>query len=154
MAVFDGRLEGARGGGAFVGIPGDVLTVLGGGKRFRVRGSLNGVGFESSAMTMGGDRVCLGVHKATREAAGVRVGDTVHVELERDERERVVEVPPDLEAAFAGDPEARAAFERLSFTNRREYAEWVGGAKRAQTRERRLVKAVAMLRAGVRHPHG
>ena len=90
--------------------------------------------------------------QGTREAADVRVGDTVHVEVERDERERVVEVPPDLEAAFAGDPEARAAFERLSFTHRREYAEWVGGAKRTQTRERRLVKALAMLRAGVKHP--
>ena len=77
MPVFDGTLEGARGGGAFVEIPGDVLTAVGGGKRFRVRGSLNGVGFESSTMTMGGNRVCLGVHKATREAAGVRVGDTV-----------------------------------------------------------------------------
>jgi hypothetical protein len=152
MAVFDGRLEGARGGGALVEIPRDVVTALGGGKRFRVRGSLNGVGFESSTMGMGGNRVCLGVHKATREAAAVRVGDTVHVELERDERERVVEVPPDLEAALAGEPEARAAFERLSFTHRREYAEWVGGAKRAQTRERRLVKTVAMLRAGVKHP--
>ena len=152
MAVFHGRLEGARGGGAFVEIPGDVLTALGGGKRFRVRGALNGVGFESSTMTMGGDGVCLGVHKATREAAGVREGDTVHVELERDERERVVQVPPDLEAALAGDPEARAAFERLSFTNRREYAEWVAGAKRTETRERRLVKTVAMLRAGVKHP--
>jgi Bacteriocin-protection, YdeI or OmpD-Associated/Domain of unknown function (DUF1905) len=152
MAVFDGTLEAARGGGAFVEIPADALTALGGGKRFRVRGSLNGVGFESSTMSMGGGRVCLGVHKATREAAGVGDGDTIHVELERDERERVVEVPAVLEAALAADPEARAAFDRLSFTHRREYAQWVGGAKRAETRERRLVKAVAMLRDGVKHP--
>jgi hypothetical protein len=152
MAAFDGTLEAARGGGAFVEIPPDALAALGGGKRFRVRGSLNAVGFESSTMGMGGDRVCLGVHKATREAAGVGVGDTIHVELERDERRRLVEVPPELEAALAGDPEARAAFDRLSFTHRREYADWVGGAKRAQTRERRLVKAIAMLRAGIKHP--
>jgi hypothetical protein len=152
MAVFDGTLEAARGGGAFVEIPGDALAALGGGRRFRVRGSLNGVGFESSTMAMGGDRVCLGVHKATREAAGVGVGDTIHVELERDDRERVLEVQPELEAALAGDAEARAAFDRLSFTHRREFAEWIGGAKRAETRERRLVKATAMLRAGVKHP--
>jgi bacteriocin resistance YdeI/OmpD-like protein/uncharacterized protein DUF1905 len=152
MPVFDGTLETARGGGAFVEIPGDALAALGGGKRFRVRGSLDGVGFESSTMAMGEGRVCVGVHKATREAAGVGVGDTIHVELERDERERVVEVSPELEAALAGDAGARAAFDRLSFTHRREYAEWVGGAKRPETRERRLVKAVEMLRAGVKHP--
>jgi hypothetical protein len=152
MAAFDGTLEAARGGGAYVEIPGDALAALGGGTRFRVRGSLDGVGFESSTMAMGEGRVCLGVHKATREAAGVDVGDTIHVELERDERERVVAVPPELEAALAADPDARAAFDGLSFTNRREYAEWVGAAKRAETRERRLVKAIELLRAGVKHP--
>jgi hypothetical protein len=152
MVVFDGTLEAARGGGAFVEIPGAALAALGGGKRFRVRGSLNGVSFESSAVAMGGDRVYLGVHKASREAARVGVGDMIHVELERDERERSLEVPPELEAALAGDLEARAAFDRLSFTHRREYAEWVDGAKRAEARERRLVKAVAMLHAGVKHP--
>jgi uncharacterized protein YdeI (YjbR/CyaY-like superfamily) len=103
-------------------------------------------------MAMGEGRVCVGVHKATREAAGVGVGDTIHVELERDERERVVEVSPELEAALAGDAGARPAFDRLSFTHRREYAEWVGGAKRPETRERRLVKPVEMLRAGVKRP--
>jgi bacteriocin resistance YdeI/OmpD-like protein/uncharacterized protein DUF1905 len=152
MAVFEGTIEAARGGGAFVEIPGDALAALGGDKRFRVRGSLNGISFESSTMAMAGDRVCLGVHKATREAAGVGVGDTIRVELERDERARLPEVPPELEAALAGDHPARAAFDRLSFTHRREYAAWVGGAKRAETRERRLVKAVAMLRSGEKHP--
>ena len=152
MPAFDGTLEAARGGGAFVAIPGDALAALGGGKRFRVRGACNGVAFESSTMAMGEGRVCLGVHKATRAAAGVGVGDTVHVELERDERERVVDVPPELEAALAADPEVRAAFDRLSFTHRREYAEWVGSAKRPATRERRLADAVELLRAGVKHP--
>jgi hypothetical protein len=152
MAGFDGTLEAARGGGAFVEIPPDALAALGGGKRFRVRGSLNGVGFESSTMGMGGDRVCLGVHKATREAAGISVGDKIHVEAERDARGRSLKVPPELEAALAGDGEARSAFDRLSFTHRREYADWIGSAKRPETRERRLAKAVAMLRAGVKHP--
>src|SRR4051812_33451755 len=152
MPAFDGTLEAARGGGAFVEIPADALAALGGGTRLRVRGSVNGVGFESSTMAMGAGRVCLGVHKATREAAGVGVGDRIHVELARDQRERVVVLPPELEAALAGDAEALAAFERLSFTHRREYADWVGGAKRVETRERRLAQAVELLRSGGKHP--
>src|SRR5919202_2954008 len=97
----------------------------GGGKRFHVRGTLNGVEFASSTMGMGGGRVCLGLHKATREAAGVAPGDRVRLSVERDERARELQVPDELREALAGDAEAAAAFERLSFTHRREYAEWV-----------------------------
>ncbi|MEA2138293.1 MAG: hypothetical protein QOG56_1443, partial [Solirubrobacteraceae bacterium] len=74
------------------------------------------------------------------------------VVLERDDEPREVEVPPQLAAALAGDAGARAAFDALAFTHRREYAEWVAGAKRDDTRARRVERAVEMLRAGVRHP--
>jgi uncharacterized protein YdeI (YjbR/CyaY-like superfamily) len=56
-----------------------------------------------------------------------------------------VELPPELEAALA-DAQVRAAFEKLSFTHRREYAEWVAEAKRAETRERRVAQTVEKLR--------
>jgi bacteriocin resistance YdeI/OmpD-like protein/uncharacterized protein DUF1905 len=143
---FAGTVEAARGGGAFVVLPGQVLEALGGGKRFRVIGSLNGVAFESSTMGTGGGRVCLGLHKATRAAAGVDIGDSVELEIERDTRPRTVDVPDDLAAALARDPAAQAAFERQSFTQRREQAESVAGAKRAETRERRLAKVLDELR--------
>jgi hypothetical protein len=142
---FEGELETARGGGALVVLPADVLAALGGGSRFRVRGTLNGVEFASSTMSMGGGRVCLGVHKATREEAGVAPGDRVRLSVERDERPREVHVPDALREALAADAEAAAAFERLSFTHRREYAEWVGEAKRPETRERRVAQTLARL---------
>jgi hypothetical protein len=145
---FTGTLEAARGGGAIVVLPDEVLAALGGGGRFRVTGSLNGVEFESSTMGMGAGRVCLGVHKATRAAAGVDVGDAVAVEIERDTRPRTIEVPDELAAALAGDPAAEAAFERQSFTRRREQVESVTGAKRAETRARRIAKVLEELHAG------
>jgi hypothetical protein len=152
MAAFEAKLEAGRGGGAFAVIPADALAALGGGSRFRVRGSLNGVELATSTMSMGGGRVCVGVHKATRMAAGVAVGDQVRLELERDVRERVVDIPPELQAALADDEAARATYDGLSYTNRKEYAEWISSAKRPETRQRRLAKAVELLRAGVRHP--
>ena len=79
-------------------------------------------------------------------------GDAVVIELEADEQPRTVDPPPDLAAALAADPEARAAFEGLSFTHQREYAEWVAGARREETRRRRVDQAVEMLRDGRRHP--
>jgi bacteriocin resistance YdeI/OmpD-like protein/uncharacterized protein DUF1905 len=145
---FTGTLESARGGGAVVVLPDEVLIALGGGSRFRVTGSLNGVEFESSTMGMGAGRVCLGVHKATRATAGVDVGDAVEIEIERDMRPRTIEVPEDLAAALAGDPVARTAFERQSFTHRREQVESVTGAKRTETRARRIAKILEQLQTG------
>jgi uncharacterized protein YdeI (YjbR/CyaY-like superfamily) len=88
----------------------------------------------------------VGLHKATRAAAGVDIGDSVELEIERDTRPRTVDVPDDLAAALARDPAAEAAFERQSFTRRREQAESVAGAKRAETRARRLAKVLDELR--------
>ncbi|HEY6475057.1 MAG TPA: YdeI/OmpD-associated family protein, partial [Polyangia bacterium] len=46
------------------------------------------------------------------------------------------------------DPAARAAYEGLAFTHRKEYARWIEEAKRDETRDRRVSQALEMLRAG------
>ena len=144
-STFEGTLEAARGGGAFIPLPAGVLAELGGTRR-RVRGSLNGVEFQSSTMPTGGGTACLGVHKATREAAGAEFGDRVTVEVEPDDTPREVEIPPDLASALSAEPDLQAAFDRLSHTNRKEYAEWIAGAKREETRSRRLAETLDRLR--------
>jgi uncharacterized protein YdeI (YjbR/CyaY-like superfamily) len=83
-----------------------------------------------------------------RAAAGVDAGDRVRVTMELDVEPRIVDVPDDLRSALAHDPEAHAAFEKLSFTHRREYVEWVEEAKRPETRTRRIAASVAGARAG------
>ncbi len=138
------------GGGCLVELPAKVLTALGGGSRFRVRGTLDGVPFESSTMPMGGGAVCLGVHKATREAAGKTFGDSVIIDVERDDTPREVEVPVELTRALRGDAVARRFFEGLSFTHRKEYATWVAEAKKPETRMRRVERTLEMLRDSVK----
>jgi uncharacterized protein YdeI (YjbR/CyaY-like superfamily) len=76
----------------------------------------------------------------------VNVGDTVEATVERDDRPRQVNVPDDLAAALATDELAAAAFERLSFSHCREYTEWLTGTKRAETRTRRVTRALDRLR--------
>lgn len=51
-------------------------------------------------------------------------------------------------AAVGGDAQARAAFEALAYTHRKEFARWVGDAKRDTTRAQRIAKTLEMLRAG------
>ena len=99
-----------------------------------------------------GGRYYLPVNRALREAAGVAAGDAVVIELEADDQPRTVDPPPDLAGALAADAEARAAFDGLSYTHQREYAEWVAEAKRESTRRRRVEQAVQMLRDGRRAP--
>jgi uncharacterized protein YdeI (YjbR/CyaY-like superfamily) len=72
--------------------------------------------------------------------------------MELDPEPRTVEVPSALAAALEQDSLAKAGFDGLSPSHRREYASWIADAKRADTRERRARKAVAMLRAGERQP--
>jgi hypothetical protein len=147
---FTATLEASDRGGRWVLVPFDVRDAFG-EARPAVRGSVNGAPFRSRLAVYGG-RTYLGLDREIREAAGIEVGDRVEVVLERDEAPREVEVPEALAAALAADAAARAAFERLSFTHRREYARWIAEAKRAGTRARRLERAIAMLREGVPHP--
>lgn len=56
-------------------------------------------------------------------------------------------VPPELEAALAGAPKARAAFDRLSPSHQREHAEYVADAVKPETRRRRAAKTVQRLEA-------
>lgn len=124
-----------------------VATVGKGAKRFPVRATVNGFTWRTTVTRMRGEFL-LGLNREVRESAGVEAGDTVQVAIELDTEPREVEVPEALAASLAADPEARAAFERLAFTHRKEYARWVAEAKREETRDRRVARALEMLRAG------
>ncbi|HLB44823.1 MAG TPA: YdeI/OmpD-associated family protein [Candidatus Limnocylindrales bacterium] len=144
---FKSVIEQARGPGAAVGvIPADVATALGGLKQMRVTCSLNGVAFRSSTYPWHGRELYVGLPKATREAAGVGLGDTVELELARDDSPRVLELHPELDAALAAEPALRARFEALAFGRRRELAEPVAQAVKPETRAARIEKALARLR--------
>jgi len=144
---FKTTLEPARGGGAVARIPEDQVAPLGGRKQMRVLGTVNGVAFKSSTMPYRG-AFYLGVHKATREAAGIGFGEPVEIELTRDTSPRVLALPQELEAAFEAEPALGERFASLSFSRRREMAEPIGEAKRPETRARRLEDALARLREG------
>ena len=139
-----------RSGGHWVEVPFDAKQVFG-EARPPVRGTVNGTPFRSRLAVYSGTTY-LGLTKAVRTAAGIEVGATVTVVMERDDAPRVVDVPEPLARALARDKAASAAFDKLAFTHRKEYAEWIAEAKRDETRERRAAKAIEMLRDGVAHP--
>ena len=128
-------------------IPPDVVAALGGGKRPRVAITINGHSWRSRVAIMRG-RYLLGLSNANRQAAGVVTGDEVEVEVEFDAEPPVVVEPADFARALDADPVARAAYDRLAYSHKREHVRAIETAKRPETRLRRIEQAVAMLRAG------
>jgi hypothetical protein len=122
-------------------VPEAVVEKLGQGKKPKVTVTLNGYTYRSTIAVMGG-QFMLPLAKEHRDKAGVKANDKVEVSLEVDAAPREVDVPKDLATALkkAG---ARAAFDALSFTYRKEYVRAIEEAKAPETRARRIEKAVA-----------
>lgn len=118
---------------------------LSGGRRAPVVVTIAGQSERLRVARMGSENM-IGLRKEVRASFGVDAGDVVEVTVTLDTAPREVEVPPALAAALAADGEAREVFEALAYTHRKEYAAWVGEAKREETRQRRTVHAIEMLR--------
>jgi hypothetical protein len=131
-----------------IDIPFDVEKTFGSRGRVPVRGALNGAPFRSSLFRMGGDCHFMVVNRKMREACGVSGGETVPVTMERDDEPRVITPPDDFARALKANDDARATWDKLSFTHRREHVEHFEEAKRPETRQRRIEKSIQLLAAG------
>ncbi|KAA9340839.1 YdeI/OmpD-associated family protein [Adhaeribacter soli] len=69
-----------------------------------------------------------------------------------DSVKRVITLPEDLAEAFAQNETAAGNYEKLSFTNRKEYVVWVTEAKRPETRQTRVQETVKKLEQGLKNP--
>lgn len=87
----------------------------------------------------------LGVTKAVMAEAGAGPSDALDVVVENDEAPREVEVPPDLTKALKRNRAARAVWDGLSFSHRREYVSYIVEAKKEETRARRVERTIKVL---------
>ena len=145
--TFTAVIQNAGGGGAFVEVPFDVEAAFG-SKRPRVKAMFEGVPYRGILTRMGTEHHLLIILKEIREKIGKTFGDEVKITVELDEEPRVIEIPAELKKAFKVDKEAKTSFDKLSYTHRREYVMWINEAKREETRQNRIVKAIEMLKKG------
>lgn len=136
----------------YVEFPYDVEEEFGTRGQVKVAVTFDGHPYRGSLATMGRDRHCLGVTKKVREAIGKNPGDIVQVVLRRDEEPRTVVVPDALQQWLDEHPDAEVFFNELAYTYRKEYVQWITGAKREETRARRLKKAFELLANREKHP--
>lgn len=125
-----------------IAVPDDVVEALGGGKRPPVVVTVNGFRYRTTVGSRGG-RYLVPLSGERRAAAGVEAGDEVDVDIELDTEERTVEVPADFAAALDAHPAARQAFDAMSFSHQQRWVLSIEGAKTADTRRRRIDKAIA-----------
>jgi hypothetical protein len=147
--TFTAVIQNAGGGGAFVEVPFDVEKEFG-SKRPKVKAMIEGVPYRGILTRMGTECHLLIILKEIREQIGKSFGDEVTITVEPDTEPRVIEIPKDLMKELKKDKEAKAFFDRLSYTHQKEYVTWITEAKKEETRQNRIVKAMEMLKKGKR----
>jgi hypothetical protein len=136
-----------RGPAGAVVLTDQQVAQLGSAKTPPVRVTANGVTVAARIGRMGGENL-LGFSRKLRAELGVEIGQYVDVVITLDSQKRAVELPPALVAALAEDPAAKSAFDALAPSHQKEFARWVGEAKREQTRVSRVEQTLQMLLEG------
>lgn len=134
------------GNNAGIPVPPEVLEELGAGKRPALIVNVNGYEYRTSVGVMRG-QFLLSLSAAHRKESGLAAGDEVAVALTVADAPREVDLPAD----FADAMEAagvRPFFDGLSNSLQRYHADLVNGAKAADTRARRIEKAVGLFKHG------
>src|SRR5215471_14624504 len=128
----------------FIPVPFDPKAVFG-RVRAPVKVTLNGYEYRSTIAAMGGV-TCIPLRKSNREAAGLNGGETLTVNIELDTEAREVRVPAELERELQASKAARDKWQTLSYTHKREHVEAIEGAKKEETKARRLANTMRLLR--------
>lgn len=145
--TFTAVIQNAGGGDAFVEVPFDVEAAFG-SKKPKVKAMIEGIPYRGTLVRMGTECHLLLILKSIRDQIGKTFGDEVKVTVEPDAEPRVIEVPPELKKAFSKEKEAKAIFDKLSYTHQKEYVTWITEAKREETRQARVAKTIEMLKQG------
>jgi hypothetical protein len=125
-------------------VPAEVVEALEAGKRPLVQVTINGYTYRSAVAVMGG-RFMVGVSADVRARAGVAGGDEVEVGIELDTAPREVSVPDDFAEVLRKDRRASAKFDSLSYSGKLRLVAPIDNAKKPETRQRNIDKAMAEL---------
>ncbi len=128
-------------------VPDEVIEQLAAGKRPPVLVNVNGYEYRNTVGVMGG-RHMISISAAVRNATGLKGGDPIRVTLTVADTPREVIIPADFAAALAADEQAGAFFGKLSNSMQRYHVDNITAAKSADTRQRRIDKAIDLFRAG------
>ena len=125
---------------SFFIIPFNVEEEFGKKNHVKVKGSINGIEFRSSLTPRGDGKHYMVVSKSLQEIAGISKGDMIHVIMEPDADERMVEIPGIIQDVFKENEEAGKTFDKLSYTRRKDFVDFILEAKKESTRDKRIAQ--------------
>jgi hypothetical protein len=147
---FDARLtrppEAKNGTGTVLDVPKAVSGKL--RDMPKVEGTIEGHPFRAALEPNPSGGLWLRVNKAMLKGAGADEGDSVQLAVLGPEPEP--KPPADLRAAFDEAPEAESVWDELPTLGRRDWVRWIEGAKKPETRERRVRRTIDQLSEGKR----
>ena len=133
----------------FIEIPFDVEKEFG-SKRVKVKAKFDNVDYRGSIVRMGMPCFMIGLTKEIRKKIGKGIGDTVSVEIEKDEEERIVEIPIEFESMINKNNNAKEFYDSLSYSQKKKYITWITSAKKEETKIKRMNEALLKLEGKVK----
>jgi hypothetical protein len=143
---FPATIESRPNGGVAIRVPFDPSAAWGPKDQHHVTGTIEGWSVRGTVIAVGHEHYMLLGPAWCRDP---RVGAGAHVTVSLSpEGPQVASLPTDFRAALDAEPEARRFFEALATFYRKGYVRWMEGAKRPETRSKRIDETVAALKAG------
>lgn len=144
MQKFNATIIETPRGGAYVEIPFNVEEIYQ-AKRVKVKALFDTIEYRGSLVRMGTDCHILGMPKAIREQLNKQIGDLVSVTIEKDEEERILELPLEFKEKLQQNSEALSFWEALSYSNQKKYMTWITSAKKEETKLKRMETTIQKL---------
>jgi hypothetical protein len=142
---FNAEIKRHEPGWHYIDMPFDAKEAYGKASRIAVNATVDGLAFRTSLLP-GADGHYMVINETMREATGKGLGDTIRVELDVDEQLREVTMPVDMQQALHKDKKAMECYAALAYSHRKRHIEWVEGAKKAETRARRVERLIRELK--------
>lgn len=134
---------------AFIEFPFSIEELFNKKGQVKIKATFDGkVEYRGSLVKMKSDCHILGLTQDIRKQLGKTFGDEVSVSLMEDKEERIVEIADDISLIFHENPQAKALFDKMSYTHKKEYIRWIEEAKKFETRENRKIKMIQMILEG------
>jgi len=126
-------------------VPFDCGKEFGTKGRISVIGKINGQDIEAALMPHGTGQHFIILSKEIRDKTKIKVGDVISVSLKKDDAPKELPIPDDFQKALNKVKPASGFFASLAPSHKKEYIKWIEEAKKAETRENRIMKAVSKL---------
>ena len=139
------QTEGPRGTSSWIDFPYDLKELYGIGNLVPAIITFDDIEYRGSIAKMGGTYPMLLIRNDILGKLGKKKGDSIRITVTLDDKPREVIIPSELMAQFKTHADAKAMYDKMAYSHRKEYARWVDEAKQVETKQRRAEKAIAML---------